>query len=122
LDEDDGKETVRKAKYWFLIPYIALAVAVGVPTTLIFALANIAVCTVTLVSLAAVVYLVLFQLLPAAVLPGKLIILGITLLTVVATILLGVMSVWFMKTATIGFPRFLIDIARKHGYREVEVQ
>ena len=83
---------------------------------------NVAVFSVTLVSLAAVVYLVIFQLLPAAVLASKLILLGLTLLMAVVTLLLGTMTVWFLRTATIGFPRFLIDIARKYGYREVEVQ
>ena len=68
------------------------------------------------------VYLVIFQLLPAAVLASKLILLGLTLLMAVVTLLLGTMTVWFLRTATIGFPRFLIEIARKYGYREVEVQ
>ena len=116
------KETVRKARYWFLIPYIAIAVVIGVPATLIFALANVAVCAVSLVSLAAVVYLVLFQLLTVAVFTSKLIILGLSLLMLAITILLWVMTSWFLRTATLGFPRFLIEIARKYGYREVEVQ
>ena len=85
-------------------------------------MANVAVFSVTLVSLAAVVYLVIFQLLPAAVFASKLILLGLTLLMAVVTLLLGTMTVWFLRTATIGFPRFLIEIARKYGYREVEVQ
>ena len=116
------KETVRKARYWFLIPYIAFAVVIGVPATLVFALANMAVCAVSLVSLAAVVYLVLFRLLTVAVFSSKLIVLGLTLLMAAVTILLWVMSVWFLRTATVGFPRFLIEVARKYGYREVEVQ
>ena len=49
-------------------------------------------------------------------------VLGLTLLMAVVTLLLGTMTVWFLRTATIGFPRFLIEIARKYGYREVEVQ
>ena len=122
LEADKGAETVRKARYWFLLLFVPLAVIVGVPATLIFAMANVAVFSVTLVSLAAVVYLVIFQLLPAAVLASKLILLGLTLLMAVVTLLLGTMTVWFLRTATIGFPRFLIEIARKYGYREVEVQ
>ena len=122
LDADKGAETVRKARYWFLLLFVPLAVIVGVPATLIFAMANVAVFSVTLVSLAAVVYLVIFQLLPAAVFASKLILLGLTLLMAVVTLLLGTMTVWFLRTATIGFPRFLIEIARKYGYREVEVQ
>ena len=122
VEETPAKETKRKARYLFLIPYIALAVVIGVPVTLVFAVANVAVLAASLVSLCAVVYLVIFQFMGAAVLPTKLIIIGLTLLMLAVTILLCVMTIWFLRTATVGFPRFLIEIAKTRGYREVEVQ
>lgn len=120
--EEPETKTVRKARYWFLIPYIALAVVIGVPATLVFAVANVGVLAATLVGLCGVLYLVIFQLLSAAVLSSKLIIIGLTLLMLCITIMLGVMTVWFLRTATIGFPQFLIEVAKQYGYREVEVQ
>ena len=120
--EEPKKETVRKARYWFLIPYIALAVVIGVPATVICAVANVGVLAATLVSLSAVVYMVIFPLMGAAVLSSQLIILGLTLLMLLVTILLGAMTGWFLRNATIGFPQFLIEIAKRYGYREVEVQ
>ena len=121
-EEEPEVKTERKARYWFLIPYIALAVVIGVPATLVFAVANVGVLAATLVSLCGALYLVIFQLLGAAVLSSKLIILGLALLMLCITILLGVMSMWFLRTATVGFPQFLIEVAKQYGYREVEVQ
>ena len=121
-EEEPKTEIVRKVRYLFLIPYIALAIIIGVPATVVCAVANVGVLAATLVSLCGVVYLVIFQLMAAMALSSKLIVLGLTLLALLITILLGVMTVWFLRTATVGFPQFLIEVAKRYGYREVEVQ
>ena len=116
------KEIKRKARYLFLIPYVIFAVVVGVPATLVFGVANLAVLCATLLSLSGAIYLALFGLGAAVGLSSKLIVFGLAILMLTLTIALGVMTVWFLRTATAGFPRFLVEVAKTHGYREVEVQ
>ena len=122
IEAEPVKEVKRKARYLFLIPYVIFAVAIGIPATLVFGVANLAVLSATLVSLGGAVYLALFGIAATVGLSSKLIVFGLTILMVALTISLGVMTVWFLRTATIGFPRFLFEVARTHGYREVEVQ
>ena len=122
IEAEVPKKVKRKARYLFLIPYVIFAVIIGVPATLVFGVANLAVLGATLVSLCGTVYLALFGVAITVGLSSKLIVFGLTILMLTLTIALGVMTVWFLRTATIGFPKFLAEIAKTHGYREVEVQ
>ena len=121
-DELLKKETKRKARYLLLLPYTIFAILVGVPGTIVFAAANVVVVLAAVSSLVAMVYLVIFHLFAAMDLGSKLILLGLSIVMLALTIILGVFALWFLHTATLGFPRFLREIAMKHCYREVEVE
>ena len=121
LDEPK-KQTERKARYLLLIPYTIFAILVGVPGTLVFAAANLAVVAGAAVSLVAMVYLVIFHLFAAVDLGSKLILLGLSVVMLALTVILAVFAIWFLHNATLGFPRFLRETAMKHCYREVEVK
>ena len=122
IEEAPKKQTKRKARYLLLIPYTIFAILVGIPGTLVFAVANIAVVGAAIVSLVAMVYLVIFHLFAAADLGSKLILLGLSVVMLALTVILAVFALWFLHTATLGFPRFLREVAMKHCYREVEVK
>ncbi|MBQ3010851.1 MAG: hypothetical protein IJD81_06630, partial [Oscillospiraceae bacterium] len=112
----------RKPRYLLLIPYTLIALAIGVPATLVFAVANLAVAAASVVSLVAMVYLVIFHLVAAVDLGSKLILFGLSVVMLSLAVILAVFGLWFLHNATLGFPHFLRDVAKKHCYREVEVK
>jgi len=121
-EEDIKPVTKRKARYLLLIPYTLFALLVGIPGTFVFAVANIAVTAAAVVSLVAMVYLVIFHLFAAVTLGSKLILFGLSVVMLSLSIILAVFALWFLHNATLGFPRFLREVAMKHCYREVEVK
>jgi len=122
IEESAVGKTVRKARYLFLIPYTILSVLVAIPVVAVLAVVNVVLFAAAIVCLCACLYLVILQLPGALGLGNQLIYGGLAIVTLAITIGLGGLGVWFADAATAGFPRFLLGVAKKYGYREVEVQ
>jgi len=122
IEEEPKKVTKRKPRYLLLIPYTIFALLVGIPGTIVFAAANLAVTAASMTSLVAMVYLVIFHLFAAVELSSKLIIFGLSIVMLSLAVILAVFALWFLHNATPSFPHFLREVAMKHCYREVEVK
>ena len=122
IEEEPQKVTKRKPRYLLLIPYTIFALLVGIPGTIVFAAANLAVTVASAASLVSMVYLVIFHLFAAVELSSKLIIFGLSVVMLSLSVILAVFSLWFLHNATLGFPHFLREVAMKNCYREVEVK
>ena len=119
-EEEPEIKTVRKPRYLFLIPYTIFAVLLAIPVVAFLAAVNVILFAAAIVLLCLCLYLG-YECLFAFTIGNLIIYGGLALIALAATISMGALGVWFAHAATAGFPRFLLAVARKHGYREEEV-
>ena len=113
--------TVEQARLGVLIPSTIPCVLIGVPVTIVLSAVDILIFGIAVAALVSGVYFLTFLPLPQFVLPGdKLVIIGLSILFVTAAAAICVLGVWFAKDATLGFPRFLLEFGKRHGYAKEE--
>lgn len=102
-----------------LVFYILACILFGVPVTLLLVVVGLLIFAISLAALLFGVYI--FTLFGVSGFPGlgnHLVILGAGLLAATAAIAIAWLGVWFMRTAAVGFPHFLIRFGREHGYTQ----
>ena len=123
MSTDDQTTTApaEKARLGVLIPYTVACVLIGVPVTVVLFAVDLLIFGIAVAALVSGVYFLTFLPQPQFVLPGdKLVIIGLSILFVTAAAAICVLGVWFVKNATLGFPRFLLEFGKKHGYAKEE--
>ena len=120
-DDQTTTAPAEKARLGVLIPYTVSCVLIGVPVTVVLFAVDLLIFGIAVAALVSGVYFLTFLPLPQFVLPGdKLVIIGLSILFVTAAAAICVLGVWFVKNATLGFPRFLLEFGKKHGYAKEE--
>lgn len=119
--EETETPVVKKPRMGFLIPYIIVSVIIDIPVSIILFAVDLLIFGIAVVTLVFGVYIL--QFLGSAQFGGvgdKLVIMGVFILAVTASLAVGALGVWFLRNAAIGFTEFLIRFGRAHGYHEEE--
>lgn len=111
----------RKPKLGVLVPYIIFCILLCIPVIILLFAVNIMIFVIAIAALAGGIYILTFlKDVQFSGLGDKLVIIGLSILAFTASVAIVALGIWFLRNAAIGFPQFLIQFGRKHGYQEVD--